>query len=94
MRLIESLGNELPMAQNWVVATLTVDFLDVTFYGTDVTLTATEVSAGNSSLTIRCEMVQDRRLTVRGRVVLVYLDPESNQPCRIPDAMRERIARL
>jgi len=94
VRLIESLGNALPMAQNWVVATLAMDFLDETFYGSDVTLNATEVIAGNSSLTIHCEMVQDHRLTVKGRVVLVYLDPESKQPRRIPDAMRERIESL
>jgi acyl-CoA thioester hydrolase len=91
VKLIGKLGEDVPMAQNWVVVSLGMDFLDETFYGKDVAITATEVAAGNSSLTIHCEMVQDGRLTVKGRAVLVHLDPETNKPRRIPDAFRARI---
>ena len=94
MKLIGKLGENVPMAQNWVVVSLNMDFSAETFYGCDVVITATEVSAGNSSLTIHCEMAQQGRTTVNGRAVLVHLDPETNRPQRIPDAFRERIAGL
>ena len=94
VKLIGRLGEDIPMAQNWVVVSLAMDFLDETFYGRDVVVTATDVAAGNSSLTIHCEMAQDARLTVKGRAVLVHLDPDTKRPTRIPDAFRERIAGL
>ncbi len=94
VKLIGKLGEDVPMAQNWVVVSINMDYLDETFYGQDVALTATGLEAGNSSLTIHCEMVQGGRLTVKGRAVLVHLDPDTKRPQRIPDAFRERIAGL
>jgi acyl-CoA thioester hydrolase len=94
VKLIGRLGEDIPMAQNWVLVSLAMDFLDETFYGRDVVITATEVAAGNSSLTIHCWMAQDGRRTVEGRAVLVHLDPETKRPAPIPDPFRERVAGL
>lgn len=94
VKLIERAGENVPMAQNWVVVSLNMEFTGETLYGSEVMLTATDVSAGNTSLTIHCRMEQDGRETVQGRVVLVHLDPETSRPQRIPDGFREGIAAL
>jgi len=89
---LESLGNQTAAsAVNWVLASLQVDFIAETFYGTDVIATVTDATAGNSSLTVCCEMSQDGKLTVRGKAVLVHLDTQSKRPSRIPDRLRERL---
>ena len=54
--------------------------------------TVTDATAGNSSLTVSCEMTQGGKLTVRGKAVLVHLDTESKRPSRIPDSLREKLA--
>ena len=52
---------------------LQIDFVAETFYGSDVVAKITAARAGNSSLTILCEMFQQDRLTVKGKAVLVYM---------------------
>ena len=90
---IESLEKQAAASSvNWILASLQIDFIAETFYGTDVIATVTDATAGNSSLTVSCEMTQGGKLTVRGKAVLVHLDTESKRPSRIPDSLREKIA--
>lgn len=90
---LESLGNQTAASSvNWVLASLQIDFIAETFYGTDVIATVTDATAGNSSLTVCCEMLQGGKLTVRGKAVLVHLDTQSKRPSRIPDSLRVRLA--
>ena len=92
MKFIESLGAADPgQASHWILASLQIDFVAETFFGTDVTACVTEASAGNSSLTVVCEMSQQEKLTVQGKAVLVYLDPHSKKPARVPEVLRERL---
>ena len=79
---------------HWVLASLQIDFVAETFYGSDVIATVTDARAGNSSLTIVCEMSQGGKLTVRGTAVLVHLDAATKAPSRLPEGLRERLAAL
>lgn len=81
-----------PMA--WVLASVQVDFLDETFYGSDVTAQVVDARAGNSSLTLQAEMFQDGRQTMRGTAVLVHFDAQAKSSKRIPDDYRARIQEL
>jgi len=95
VRLLESLGSgAASVAKNWVLASIAMDYIDETFYGSDVTMKVTGLVVGNSSLKIECQMMQGDRLTVRGTAVLVHLDIDTKQTRRIPDALRDRIAQL
>ncbi len=90
VNLLESLGDgRAESAKNWILASLHIDFVAETFYGTDVIATITTARPRNSSLTVECEMTQDGKLTVRGTAVLVFMDVEQKKPTRIPDEMRE-----
>jgi acyl-CoA thioester hydrolase len=90
---LESLGEgEAESAMSWVLASLQIDFIAETFYGSDVIATVTGARAGNSSLTVVCEMSQGGKLTVRGTAVLVHLDAATKSPSRIPDGLRQRLA--
>jgi len=90
---IESLGKQTAASSvNWILASLQIDFIAETFYGADVIATVTDATAGNSSLTVICEMSQGGKLTVRGKAVLVHLDTQSKRPSRIPDGLREKLA--
>lgn len=77
--------------QHWVLASLHVDYLEETFYGTDVVAQIVDAKPGNSSLTLQAEMHQDGRQTMRGTAVLVHVDPATKKPQRIPDDIRARI---
>jgi acyl-CoA thioester hydrolase len=81
-------------AMLWVLASLQIDFVAETFYGSDVTATITGAKAGNSSLTVLCEMVQGGKPTVRGRAVLVHRDAGTKASSRIPDVIRQRLLKL
>lgn len=95
MRFLESLADRNGMdTRSWILASLQIDFLDETFYGSDVIGSVVDAGIGNTSLTLHCELSQGDRLTVRGKAVLVHLDPVSKKPLRIPDALRERLAAL
>ena len=95
VRFLESLVDRSPgVALNWILASLQIDFVGETFYGVDVTAKIIEARIGNSSLTMHTEMLQGGRLTVRGKAVLVHIDPQSKSPARVPDALRDKIATL
>jgi len=90
---LESLGEKgTESAMSWVLASLQIDFIAETFYGSDVLATVTEAVPGNSSLKVVCEMSQNGKLTVRGTAVLVHLDTASHSPSRIPDRLRRSLA--
>jgi acyl-CoA thioester hydrolase len=80
--------------KDWVLASVQVDFLDETFYGSDVTAQIVDARVGNSSLTLHAEMFQDGRQTMRGTAVLVHFDPQAKRSKRIPDEHRARIQEL
>mgnify|MGYP001824198790 CR=1 FL=1 len=94
VRLLESLGAHGAQPVDWILAAITMDFLEETFYGTDVDIVITALEAGNTSLNIKCEMHQNGRITVRGAAVMVHLDPATKTKCRIPDALRDAIRSL
>ena len=62
--------------------------------GSDVTITLDGLSVGNTSLTMSCEMVQEGQTCVRGKAVLVNIDPESRGKRRISDPLRARLAKV
>lgn len=93
VRFLESLVDPSPgIARDWILASVQIDFVGETFYGTDVVAKIIEAAIGNSSLTLHTEMFQGGRLTVRGKAVLVHIDPQSKAPTRIPDALRDTVA--
>ena len=95
VRFLESLVDRSPgIARDWILASVQIDFVGETFYGADVIAKIIEAGVGNSSLTLHTEMFQGNRLTVRGKAVLVHIDPQSKSPTRVPDALRDRIAAL
>jgi acyl-CoA thioester hydrolase len=95
MRFLESLADSNEgHFKSWILASVQIDFLAETFYGSDVTGKVVEAEFGNSSFTLHCEMWQGEKKTVRGKAVLVHLDLESKAPSRIPDALREKVAAL
>lgn len=96
MRFLESLppGSNEDNVKSWILASVQIDFIAETFYGSDVTGKVVEASIGNSSFTLQCEMWQGGKQTVRGKAVLVRMDLETNSPTRVPDALRETLAAL
>ena len=93
IRFLESVGQEdLIGAKDWVLASMQIDFVAETFYGTDVIASITETKIGNTSLTVVCEMTQGDKVTVKGKAVLVRLDEQTSMPARIPDSLREKLA--
>lgn len=92
INFLESMGEDGPdSAKNWVLASLKIDFIKETFYGTDVIATITGAKLGNSSFTVECEMSQNDVVTVRGTAVLVYLDVQTKSSARIPDDLRKAV---
>jgi acyl-CoA thioester hydrolase len=95
VQFLESLSEDAPdIVKSWILASIHIDFLGETFYGSDVTAKITDASIGNSSLTLQTQMEQGGRDTVRGNAVLVHMDPQSKKPARIPDSYREKLAAL
>ena len=80
------------VTRDWVLASMQIDFIAETFYGSDVIARICEASIGNSSFTVMCEMTQGEKVTVRGKAVLVHLDPSTKSPARISDHLREALA--
>ncbi|MEZ5567490.1 MAG: thioesterase family protein [Halioglobus sp.] len=94
VRFIESLADgALVDERSWILASVKIDYLSETFYGEEVIATVTDASPGNSSLTLQLEMVQGGRRTVRATAVLVYMNFAQKTPERVPDQIRERLAR-
>ncbi|MCB1705115.1 MAG: acyl-CoA thioesterase [Halioglobus sp.] len=93
LRFIDTLAGDSGMdTRSWILASLQIDFLDETFYGSDVTGKVVDATIGNSSFTLHCEMSQGDRLTVRGKAVLVHMDVASKKPQRVPDVLRDSLA--
>ncbi len=92
MTYIDSLGKAgADSVQSWILASLKIDFVAETFFGSDVIATVTQATVGNSSLTVTCEMSQGGKLTVRGTAVMVHMDVQTKTPSRIPGALREQV---
>lgn len=90
---LESLsGISAGIDKNWVLASIKLDFIAETFYGSDVTARVTDASVGNSSLTVHCEMSQNQQVTVRGVAVLVHVNLQSKETLRIPDSLRQKLS--
>jgi acyl-CoA thioester hydrolase len=90
---LESLGeNDPSAAKDWILASIKIDFVAETFYGTDVIANITEANIGNSSLTVVCEMAQGGKVTVTGAATLVHIDAQTKKPARIPDELRKELA--
>lgn len=78
----------------WLVASVTIDYLSETFHGTDVLIQMTAVTAGNTSLTMKCDMQQGDTLVARGSAVLVHVDMKTKQTMPVPNVIRAALARL
>lgn len=81
-------------ANNWALASVKIDYLQETFFGADVELRVTDVAVGNSSFTVHSELWQSGKHTVTATATLVYFDARAKQKKRIPDSLREQVARL
>ena len=87
---LSSDGGRMP--GNFTLASLSIDFVAETHFGTDVVLTMKDVSPGNSSITLEGELYQDDRLTARGKAVMVYWNIETRRPQQLPDDYRARLS--
>jgi acyl-CoA thioester hydrolase len=75
----------------WVLASVTIDYRDETFYGDDVEIQCFPARIGNSSLHLQCRMLQAGRLTVEGAAVMVHRSPDGGGSTRIPEGLRRRL---
>ncbi|MEM9256077.1 MAG: thioesterase family protein [Pseudomonadota bacterium] len=92
VRFLEALGSEGDVSEAlWMLASVHIDFVDETFYGSDVAASIVSAEPGNSSLRLGCEMVQGGRLTVKGSAVMVRLDAETRKPKRLADSFRQAL---
>ncbi len=82
-RYLESVGLGPEELANWVLASLTVDFLRETQYERLVTASVADATVGNSSLTLKCELSQAEIVRVKGEAVVVHLGSERT-PEEIP----------
>ena len=93
MTFLSSFGHLEGISPNdWALAGVKIDYLAETFFGSDVELRVTDVSVGNSSLTLKSEIWQKGQRTVAGTSTLVHFDAQSKQSKRIPDSLREHLA--
>jgi acyl-CoA thioester hydrolase len=95
MKFIDSLvGAESMLAQQWILASLQIDFAAETFFGDMVSARVTRAEPGNTSLTVHCELWQGETLTVRGRAVMVFMDAQTRKPAPLPQTLRRGLADL
>lgn len=93
MKFIASLyTDESYEAQSWILASLQIDFIAETFFGEDVIGRVADVEAGNTSLTVFCEMHQGGNLTVKAKAVLVFMDEKTRAPTRVPEFLRKQLS--
>lgn len=78
----------------WLLANVTIDYLAELYYGREVLVRLEHIAVGNTSLTIKVVMSQNGKDCVRGSAVMVYLDAQSREKGRVPDAIREAVAGL
>lgn len=91
VNLLESLSDSSGSATHWVLASLHIDFVAETLYGSDVIADVTSIKPGNSSLTVVCDMRQNGNLTVTGTAVLVHLGAGSKTSAPMPAVLRSRL---
>ncbi len=95
VRFLESVVAGDPMdGKNWILASVHIDYLAETFYGSDVSASIVQAQVGNTSLTLGCQMEQNDRATVRATAVMVHWDPATKTPTAISDGLRSKIADL
>jgi len=93
VRFLETLEHGEPDAnKDWILASVTIDFLGETFYGSDVTAQIVSAKVGNTSLTVQGEMFQNGGQTMRGSAVLVYMDSTTRRPAPVPEVIRGQLA--
>ncbi len=86
---LQSLAGGPGRQRAWLTASVQIDYVAETFYGSDVTVRITSARVGNTSITLYCEMEQDGRVTVRGSAVLVHMSEDGTAKERVPDKVRE-----
>ncbi len=88
----EMLRQSLGSAPSWVMATQTLDYLNESFFGSDVSMDLAVTRIGNSSFTVACRMYQNEKHTVKATAVLVFVDDATRRPSPIPEAIRSVLA--
>lgn len=78
----------------WILASVHIDYLRETHYGPEVTLQVTDLSLGNSSLTLDCRIAQNGEQTVAAKAVLVRWDATESRSMRIEDDLRNLLSSL
>lgn len=92
--LTRVLADDISSQIQWMLVNVNIDYLAETYFGSDVTVVLEGLSVGNSSLTMSCVMTQEGRDCVRGRAVLVNIDPQLRSKRRISDELRARLEDL
>ena len=92
--LARVLTDDMDAQVQWMLANVNIDYLAETHFGSDVTVTLERVAVGNTSLKMECLMRQQGRDCVRGRAVLVNIDPATRGKRKISDAIREQIGEI
>lgn len=90
MTSLEAVGAQGGML-HFTLASLQIDFIGETHYGTDVVMSMESVRLGNSSITLEGALHQGDKLAVRGTAVMVHWHPDTHRPQRIPDSYREKV---
>ena len=91
--LRQLLPDEIRAQVRWVVANVNIDYLEETHFGSDVTITLEGLSLGNTSLTMECLIAQEGKDCVRGRAVLVNVDPVKRTKQTVPESFRAAMAK-
>lgn len=90
MESLKELDGEGGMG-HFTLASLKIDFIGETHYGTDVLMSMESVTIGNSSITLEGVLHQSDKLTVKGTAVMVHWHPETHRPQRISDSYRKKV---
>jgi acyl-CoA thioester hydrolase len=92
--LTRVLADDVSSQVQWMLANVNIDYLAETYFGSDVTIVLDKVTVGNTSLIMDCVMTQEGRECVRGRAVLVNIDPSSRKKQPVSDELRRKIQGL
>ena len=88
------LADDISSQVQWMLANVNIDYLAETHFGSDVIVSLEKLVVGNTSLTMHCLMRQEGRECVRGKAVLVNIDPQTRGKRRISDELRGRLAEV
>ena len=80
---------EVNDATSFTLASVHIDYVAETHFGSEVTLEMHAVTVGNTSIKLEGELHQDGKLTARGVSVMVCWDAVTRRPQRVPDSYRE-----